>query len=338
MGANHQDGFLNGAAWAVIVVFFLQKSKLVPPYSYLSQGNHVAPAPAGMPLSSLLQNFFDFLQSRGAAPPGMSVWQGEEFQGPPSPFVEDPAYFLEHRQSRSLSESLGEAQWARILDESKKALNRIKVRPGRWFHWAEVFDPTDRKPAKIHGLAQHLAGELNVDFGKGACKGFAAPTGKGMDGKGAPPSDGKGMDGKGAKGMDGKGAPPPPSDGKGMDGKGMAYSDGKGGKDDFKGGKPGKDSDGKGWGKEPAGKGWSDDGKGSSDGKGGKDDFKGGKAGKDDSKGYGKDDGKGHGKDDGKGFADSKGYGKDDGKGSWGKDADSKGFGKSKSYGKGKPY
>merc|ERR1712205_161180 len=203
MGANHQDGFLNGAAWAVIVVFLLQK-------------------------------FFDFLQSRGAAPPGMSVWQGEEFQGPPSPFVEDPAYFLEHRQSRSLSESLGEAQWARILDESKKALNRIKVRPGRWFHWAEVFDPTDRKPAKIHDLAQHLAGELNVDFGKGACKGFAAPTGKGMDGKGAPPSDGKGMDGKGAKGMDGKGGPPPPSDGKGS-------------KDDFKGGKPGKDSDGKGW-------------------------------------------------------------------------------------------
>merc|ERR1719352_925533 len=114
----------------------------------------------------------------------MSVWQGEEFQGPPSPFVEDPAYFLEHRQSRSLSESLGEAQWARILDESKKALNRIKVRPGRWFHWPEVFDPTDRKPAKIHGLAQHLTMPLNLDGGHDSPKGDSKGSAKGKEDSG----------------------------------------------------------------------------------------------------------------------------------------------------------
>lgn len=296
--ANTQEGFLNGIAWTLLVVFFLQKQKLVPPYSIVAQGGHITPPVSDLPLSSLLQNFYEFLGQRLAGPRGISLWTGEDFEGPPSVFIEDTSHFHETRQQRSLSETLGEAQWNRIIEESKKAFSKIKVKPGRWFNWADVFDPTDKKPTKIHGLGQHLTMPLE-EAGKGDAKG----CGKGMpmevdSGKGC----GKDADGKGTSSWSGKGD----------DGKGFGKdSDGKGGKDD-----------GKGWGKDAAAKGGKDDGKGW-----GKDAAV--KGGKDDSKGWGKDASVKGGKDDGKGWgkdADSKG---------WGKDSGDKGFGKTKDPSKG---
>jgi len=317
---NHQEGFINGVAWTLIVIFFFQKQKLIPPYSQLSKGASFWPEQSDLSMSYILQNFFDFLVQHGKQMRGVSVWQGEDFTGPPGLFIEDPAYFLDQRQSRSLSESVGEQQWNRIVDLAGEAFKKIKVRPGRWFHWGEVFDPTKREFTKIQGLAQNLAGADMGDAGKGCHDGKGGKD----DGKGAP-WGGKDSDGKGGK-SDGKGW----QEGKGWSGKdgdGKGWSGKDSGKDDGKGWS-GKDSEGKGWGK--------DDGKGcgkDSEGKGwGKDDSK-GKGGKDDGKGCGKDSGKDwgkSGKDDGKGWS-----GKDGGKG-WGKD-DGKGYGKSWKD-KGKPY
>jgi len=176
----------------------------------------------------------------------MSVFQGENFNGPSALFIEDPAFFNETRQQRNCCQGLGEGQWNRILEETKKAFSRIKVRPGRWFHWAEVFDPTDRKPAKIHGLADHLNGVTSS--GKG----------KGDDGKGKGFDDGKGWgkdkDGGKDKGWgkdDGKGWGKDKDGGKGKDFGKDGGKDGKGfGKDGGKDGKGFGKDDGKGFGKD----------------------------------------------------------------------------------------
>jgi len=258
--ANPQDGFINGVAWTLLVLFFLQKQKLVPPYSVIASGQHINPSPSPMPVSNLLQMFFEFLVNQGSAPRGISLFQGEGFSGPPAVFIEDPAHFNETKQQKSLCESLGEGQWNRIMDESKKAFSRIKVRPGRWFHWAEVFDPTDKKPEKIHGLAHHLTLPLSSESNQ------SIPAGKGFDGKGK--DNGKGFDGKGKGDIkgDGKGVG---KDGMGKDGGKDFGSDSGKGKDAGKGKEKGFGKDegkgkDKGWGKED-GKGF---GKGFKDGKG----------------------------------------------------------------------
>jgi len=276
--ANQQEGFINGVAWTLLVIFFLQKSGLIKPYSVLSRGEQGPPVASSPPLSTLLLNFFDFLAQRNAAPRGISLWTGAEFEGPSAVFVEDPAHFLETGTQRSVSESLVEQQWNRILDAATKAFSRIRVRPGRWFHWAEVFDPTERKPAKIHGLGAHLGAPLSAPL-----------TG---DGKGGPDGDAKGM-GKYA----GKGAP---FSGSGNDdSKGLSKDSGS---------KGCNDSD-KGYGKDYSG-GKDSGGKDYGCGK----DYGGGKGAKDVGKGkdYGCGKAHGGGKDHGNGkdYGNGKGYGK----------------------------
>lgn len=278
---DQSGGYINGLAWTLLVIFYLQKSQLIPPYQIISQGTQITPQQSTLPMSTHLQQFFEFLKDQSATR-GISVFKGESFEGPPAVFIEDPAAFLETRQQKSLSETLREQPWNKIIEEAKKACSRIKVRPGRWFHWAEVFDPTDRKPEKIMGLSASLSGgDMGGDGGKGAAPhSDVKGSGKGKD-------DGKGFGSKGTESS--------------ANAKGDAKGDAKGhGKDSgFKGGKDSSDGKGAPWSGKDGGK---DSGKGYSDGKG---------------DAYGKDAGKGK---DSFGKGDSKGYGKDFGKDSFGKD------------------
>jgi predicted nucleotidyltransferase len=298
--ANHRDGYFNGVAWTLLVVFFLQKQKLIPPYSQVQQDGPVSPpSTTQLPLSTLLSNFFQFVAKRQDSDPrGISVWNGEEFEGPTSIFIEDPAHFSETRQQRSLSETLTEEKWAKCLEEAKKAATRISVRPQRWFHWAEVFDPSERIPTKHQGLKSYLNGEP-----------WEPPKGKGSPAKG-------GEKGKGPAGKD--------SFGKGKDdyGKGKDESNGKGKDDAYSKGKDGSSGKGE---DDPYGKA-SFKGKDDSAGKG-----------KDDSYGKGKDDSYGKGKDesDGKGKDTSYGKGKDDSYSKGKDDSQGKGCSKGDPYSKG---
>lgn len=151
--SGQHEGYMNGVAWALLTVFYMQKEKLVPPYAALTHGA-VFPEPTLPQLSALLRGFFEFLAARdGHVQRGLSVIHAQEYRAPSGVlFLEDPAEFHETRQQRNLAESIGESQWARIIDEARKAAERLMARPQRWFHWAEVFDPRELPPDKIARL------------------------------------------------------------------------------------------------------------------------------------------------------------------------------------------
>lgn len=151
--ANQQDGFINGVAWTLLALFVMQKMKLVPPFSAIARGpvQHSTEKPD---LAVLLRHFFEFLAGRGTAlQRGLSVVHAQEYRTNNGLFfIEDPAEFHETRQQRNLAETLGQAQWARILEEARKSSDKLNAKPQRWFHWAETFDPRSVPSDKLTRL------------------------------------------------------------------------------------------------------------------------------------------------------------------------------------------
>merc|ERR1712039_1155631 len=134
----------------LVSLFFLQKQKFLPSLGAISKGA-VPPAPPPPLLSKLIREFFVFLAAQdGSTQQGLSVARGEEFQAPTGSklFLEDPVEWQKSGQQKNLVEGLGDTQWARTLEEAKKASDRLTAR-SRWFHWAEVFDPRDVPPVKM---------------------------------------------------------------------------------------------------------------------------------------------------------------------------------------------
>lgn len=197
-------------------------------------------------MAGLLRSFFAFLASRdGSALRGASVIHAQEYRAPSGViFLEDPAEFLETRQQSNLASTVGEPQWQQIIQEGRKASDRLVARPQRWFHWAEVFDPREvpgdrlRKLESLNDAAKR-ARVAQEEFvvnpmamgKKGDGKGLKGDKGesKGDLGKGPWKGDGKGDTGKGlwkGKGEGSNMVPPPPSKGfdKGAD-KGVAGFD-----------------------------------------------------------------------------------------------------------------
>lgn len=207
---NQQEGYMNGAAWAFLAVFFLQKEKLVPALAALAHGP-VQPATTRPPLTSLLRGFFDFVASRdGNTQRGLSVTHAQEYRAPAGIiFLEDPAEFHETRQQRNLAASVGEVQWARVLEEARKAAERLGARPQRWFHWAEVFDPRELpvdKLTRLPSLAQAAQAAAAVRGGPAPESKVPMPPGRlqapAVVGKGAagpPQALGKGLGPCGAR-------------------------------------------------------------------------------------------------------------------------------------------
>ena len=150
--ANHglscqHEGYMNGVAWTVFVLCFLQRQRLVP-----SLGGASGAASQTGSLMELLRGFFQFVCApQPRTPWGMSLTEGADCEaapppgshvGPPPPlYLEDPVA-LKQGARKNLALTLGEAQWARILEESRRIADRLDpAKPQRWFYWAEVFDP-----------------------------------------------------------------------------------------------------------------------------------------------------------------------------------------------------
>jgi len=153
---DHRAGHMIGVAWTLLVVFFLQREKYIPSFASLSRGG-VTPSTDRPQLSALLRDFFLFLAMRQNGPAvGVSVTQAQEFSPPPGTvlFIEDPVI---GRQS-NLADSLSQAQWTRVLEEARKAADRLTARPQRWFHWAEILDPRELPPNKLQSLQDVVAG------------------------------------------------------------------------------------------------------------------------------------------------------------------------------------
>lgn len=197
--ASHHEGYMNGVAWTLLVIFFLQKENLLPSYAALTAGS-VRPPSQCPTLSALLRSFFEFLAARvGNSPRGLSVIHAQEYRAHSCVlFLEDPAEFLETRQQHNLAGSVGEAQWSHVLDEANKAAERLSARPQRWFHWAEVFDPREIPMSRLQPLAHWINNSSFTTTSAGESKGagFAA-TSKG--GKGITPPPYKGLKAGGKK-------------------------------------------------------------------------------------------------------------------------------------------
>ena len=158
-------------------IFFLQTKQLVPSFKYLADGETSQSAGTLQPLSLLLRGFFEFLTARnGSSTRGLSVIRAEEFEAPAPEqgaavtplFLEDPAALQESNETRNMIETLGEPQWARICEESKKAVKRLAARPQRWFHWAEIFDPRIVPADKIQYLLP-LQEAVNATIATAGC-------------------------------------------------------------------------------------------------------------------------------------------------------------------------
>lgn len=149
-GFSSHEGYMNGVAWAAFVLCFLQQEQHVPPLTKLEamKSSKTGEKPN---LTELLRGFFQFVCApQPTTPRGLSL-EGVDCKaapppashvGPPPPlYIEDPVS-AQQGVRKNLAASLGESQWTRILEESKKIADRLDpTKPQRWFYWAEVFDP-----------------------------------------------------------------------------------------------------------------------------------------------------------------------------------------------------
>jgi len=227
--AAHHEGYPTGVAWTLIVLFFLQRERLMPPFTALAGA--VAPATDNLSLLHLLRGFFEFLAGLGPqANRGLSVAHAQEYRAPSGIlFIEDPAEMLETRQQRNLTLQVGERQWRCVLDEARKTAGKFTAEPQRWFHWAEIFDPGEVPNEKILKLQplSHVASTIGFAslepsepasarhepsmpvsgaVGKAPAPAFglagsvSRPSGKGAGSRGLPPGpsgQGKGSGGHG---------------------------------------------------------------------------------------------------------------------------------------------
>lgn len=153
------EGYMNGMAWTAFVICFLQRQKHVKALSNLTMSAAAATGEEQTPsLTSLLRGFFQFVCApQPKTPWGLSLNEGrdcaaapppESHIGPPPPlYLEDPCAWKMGRR-RNLALTLGEAQWTRILEEARRAADKLDdTKPQRWFHWAEIFDPQSLTPS-----------------------------------------------------------------------------------------------------------------------------------------------------------------------------------------------
>eukprot|EP00930_Biecheleria_cincta_P045668 TRINITY_DN31474_c0_g1_i1.p1 TRINITY_DN31474_c0_g1~~TRINITY_DN31474_c0_g1_i1.p1 ORF type:complete len:721 (-),score=135.25 TRINITY_DN31474_c0_g1_i1:67-2199(-) len=153
------DGYMNGMAWTAFVLCFLQRQKHIKALSNLSMAASAASGEEQLPsLTALLRGFFQFVCApQPRTPWGLSLNEGRDCPaapppechvGPPPPlYLEDPCAWKRGLR-RNLASTLGEAQWSRILEEARRAADKLDdTKPMRWFHWAEIFDPQSLTPS-----------------------------------------------------------------------------------------------------------------------------------------------------------------------------------------------
>lgn len=154
--SNQHEGYITGVAWTAFVLCFLQRQQCVPPVAQLDVTKLKKPIEKGEKgekpnLTELLRGFFQFVCApQPTTPRGLSL-EGVDCKaapppashvGPPPPlYIEDPVC-AQQGVRKNLASTLGESQWARILEESRRIADRLDpAKPQRWFYWAEVFDP-----------------------------------------------------------------------------------------------------------------------------------------------------------------------------------------------------
>jgi hypothetical protein len=156
---NHAKGFMNGVAWSLLVLSFLQREKLVPGLSDTPQGEKAEPPPVSKAPSfpTLLHKFFEWLTDhlQPGAPMSKSLVSGKESTSPADAqlFIEDPAEALNANEQVNLAKTLGEDQWATVMRKAKDCSDKLVGAANRWIHWAEVFDPRVVPTSSIPRLA-----------------------------------------------------------------------------------------------------------------------------------------------------------------------------------------
>ena len=156
--SNQYEGFLSGAAWTLLVIFFLQQRGHVSSYTQLQlrscSGSCIGTL--ATPLSVLLRQFFSFLAGLGeTCRRGISVTDAVTYRCRPGPlFIEDPVEFLQSRQQRNLAQYMGERAWARILF---LAAEWAKLTPAlAWQQWLELRRSVGAEQLTVVGAAPAL--------------------------------------------------------------------------------------------------------------------------------------------------------------------------------------
>merc|ERR1712050_153058 len=94
-GLAHQDeGYMNGMAWSLLCLVYLQKEKYIVPWTALKYGG--VPSGGTPQLCVLLRGFFEFLSTiHGSAPRKCSVTRGQVCPAPAGIplFIEDPSKY-----------------------------------------------------------------------------------------------------------------------------------------------------------------------------------------------------------------------------------------------------
>eukprot|EP00929_Paragymnodinium_shiwhaense_P009168 TRINITY_DN113225_c0_g1_i1.p1 TRINITY_DN113225_c0_g1~~TRINITY_DN113225_c0_g1_i1.p1 ORF type:complete len:566 (-),score=157.00 TRINITY_DN113225_c0_g1_i1:109-1806(-) len=172
---NLLDGFMNGTAWAMLGLFFLQKMSILPPYGKIAN-REKAPMIAAPPMPQLLYDFFLWLSGAVSNPNrGYSLVHAAEYPVPAPAaggahaaiFLEDPAEFHSKRQQRNCAETLVEHQLTRICSMASEMASHLQPTPVRWYNWAEVFDRTQVSASKKYTLRDCRATVQNAQPGRG---------------------------------------------------------------------------------------------------------------------------------------------------------------------------
>ena len=173
--ADHREGYMNGVAWTALVLCFLQRENYLPPLqTLLERGNWKGSQTPIPSLMDLLLRFFQYVCAlQAATPSGISLMEGNDCEAPPAQadaarpppplYIQDPVQ-LTQGSDENIASMLGETQWARILDESRRVAERLDPsKPKRWFYWAEIFDPQGLASGGNKRLPK--LGEVKVPFG-----------------------------------------------------------------------------------------------------------------------------------------------------------------------------
>lgn len=162
---NLLDGFMNGTAWSLLGLFFLQKMSVLPPYAAIADEKAPPPLVSASPMPGLLYDFFLWLSGvADSEQRGFSLCDGQEFSVPAPTeggahvtlFIEDPAELSSKSVQRNCSEKVVEHQLARVCQVASETAHRLQPSPVRWYNWSEVFDPNPARADNRYSMRDGL--------------------------------------------------------------------------------------------------------------------------------------------------------------------------------------
>mmetsp|Transcript_2850 Transcript_2850/g.6248 ORF Transcript_2850/g.6248 Transcript_2850/m.6248 type:complete len:685 (-) Transcript_2850:55-2109(-) len=164
------DSDLNGTAWTIIALYYLQKEGYLAALSLDSDQKEAHKPPDFPGWAKMFQGFVAFLADLPACSE-LSLSSASErvvTSGRAPILLEDPTPREKGNDAarKNLIPGLKKARWTQVIGEARQCSDRLDRKPLRWFHWIEVFDPEDQPVKRIGGLKEAVSQLGPIPYGQ----------------------------------------------------------------------------------------------------------------------------------------------------------------------------